>query len=70
VNEVDLTLAMAYYEHVADLTSGRVPVPGVSLRWQRPSRNTPPGPHEQGVTHRPVDVDELFPAAVRSGYRI
>ena len=33
MNEVDLTLAMAYYEHVADLTSGRVPVPGVSLRW-------------------------------------
>ena len=33
MNEVDLTLAMAYYEHVADLTSGRVPVPGVTLRW-------------------------------------
>jgi 4,5-dihydroxyphthalate decarboxylase len=33
VSDVDLTLAMAYYEHVADLTSGRVPVPGMSLRW-------------------------------------
>ena len=33
MNELDLTLAMAYYEHVADLTSGRVPVSGVSLRW-------------------------------------
>ena len=33
MNEVDLTLAMAYYEHVTDLTSGRVPVSGVSLRW-------------------------------------
>jgi 4,5-dihydroxyphthalate decarboxylase len=25
---------------------------------------------EQGVTHRRVGVDELFPASVRSGYRI
>jgi 4,5-dihydroxyphthalate decarboxylase len=33
VSDVDLTLAMAYYEHVADLTSGRVRVPGVALRW-------------------------------------
>jgi 4,5-dihydroxyphthalate decarboxylase len=33
VNDVDLTLAMAYYEHVADLTSGRIPVAGASLRW-------------------------------------
>jgi len=24
VSDIDLTLAMAYYEHVADLTSGRV----------------------------------------------
>jgi 4,5-dihydroxyphthalate decarboxylase len=33
LTDVDLTLAMAYYEHVADLTSGRVRVEGVSLRW-------------------------------------
>jgi 4,5-dihydroxyphthalate decarboxylase len=33
VSDIDLTLAMAYYEHVADLTSGRVRVEGVSLRW-------------------------------------
>jgi 4,5-dihydroxyphthalate decarboxylase len=33
VTDVDLTLAMAYYEHVADLTSGRVRAAGVSLRW-------------------------------------
>lgn len=30
---VELTLAMSYYEHTADLTTGRVPVEGVSLRW-------------------------------------
>lgn len=30
---VDLTLAMVYYEHAADLTSGRVTVPGARLRW-------------------------------------
>lgn len=33
MNELDLTLAMAYYEHVADLTSGRVPVAGATVRW-------------------------------------
>lgn len=33
MSDIDLTLAMAYYEHVADLTSGRVKVEGVSLRW-------------------------------------
>jgi 4,5-dihydroxyphthalate decarboxylase len=33
VSDIDLTLAMAYYEHVADLTSGRVRVSGVALRW-------------------------------------
>ena len=33
MTDIDLTLAMAYYEHVADLTSGRVRVPGVALRW-------------------------------------
>lgn len=32
-SELELTLAMAYYEHVADLTSGRVPVEGIRLRW-------------------------------------
>jgi hypothetical protein len=31
-SDVDLALAMAYYEHLADLTSGRVRVPGVALR--------------------------------------
>ncbi|MFB9832596.1 hypothetical protein [Actinoallomurus acaciae] len=30
---VDLTLAMAYYEHAAGLTSGRVPVEGARVRW-------------------------------------
>jgi 4,5-dihydroxyphthalate decarboxylase len=25
---------------------------------------------EQGVTHRPVDVDELFPAEVRRSFRV
>jgi 4,5-dihydroxyphthalate decarboxylase len=30
---VDLTLAMAYYEHVAGLTSGRIPVEGARVRW-------------------------------------
>jgi 4,5-dihydroxyphthalate decarboxylase len=30
---VDLTLAMVYYEHVAGLTSGRVPVEGARVRW-------------------------------------
>jgi len=33
MSDIDLTMAMAYYEHVADLASGRVRVPGVSLRW-------------------------------------
>jgi 4,5-dihydroxyphthalate decarboxylase len=33
MSDVDLTVAMAYYEHVADLASGRVRIPGVSLRW-------------------------------------
>jgi len=33
MSDIDVTLAMAYYEHVADLTSGRVRVEGVSLRW-------------------------------------
>lgn len=33
MSDIDLTVAMAYYEHVADLASGRVRVPGVSLRW-------------------------------------
>lgn len=33
MSDVDLTLAMASYEHVADLTSGRVRVKGASLRW-------------------------------------
>ena len=33
MSDIDLTLAMAYYEHVADLTSGRVRVQGASLRW-------------------------------------
>lgn len=33
MSDIDLTLAMAYYEHAADLTSGRVTVAGVSLRW-------------------------------------
>lgn len=33
MSDIDLTLAMAYYEHVADLTSGRVRVEGASLRW-------------------------------------
>ena len=33
MSDVDLTVAMAYYEHVADLASGRVRVPGASLRW-------------------------------------
>jgi 4,5-dihydroxyphthalate decarboxylase len=33
VGEVELTLAMSYYEHTADLANGRVPVEGVSLRW-------------------------------------
>jgi 4,5-dihydroxyphthalate decarboxylase len=30
---MDLTLAMAYYEHVAGLTSGQVPVEGARVRW-------------------------------------
>lgn len=33
MSDICLTLAMAYYEHVADLASGRVRVEGVSLRW-------------------------------------
>ena len=33
MSDIDLTVAMAYYEHVADLAAGRVKVPGVSLRW-------------------------------------
>jgi 4,5-dihydroxyphthalate decarboxylase len=33
MTEVDLTLAMVYYEHVAGLTSGRVPVEGARVRW-------------------------------------
>jgi 4,5-dihydroxyphthalate decarboxylase len=33
MSDIDLTVAMAYYEHVADLASGRVRIPGVSLRW-------------------------------------
>jgi 4,5-dihydroxyphthalate decarboxylase len=32
VDKLELTLAMGYYEHTADLTAGRVPVEGVSLR--------------------------------------
>jgi 4,5-dihydroxyphthalate decarboxylase len=32
LDKVELTMAMGYYEHTADLTTGRVPVEGVSLR--------------------------------------
>jgi 4,5-dihydroxyphthalate decarboxylase len=32
-SDIDVTLAMAYYEHVADLVSGKIPLTGVRLRW-------------------------------------
>lgn len=33
MTNLDLTVAMCYYEHTADLLTGRVPVDGIDIRW-------------------------------------
>jgi NitT/TauT family transport system substrate-binding protein len=59
VGNVELPLAMSSYEHAADLTSGRLPVEGVSRRALDAFARRA---HEQGVAHRHVEADELFPS--------
>jgi hypothetical protein len=67
VGKVEMPLAMSCYEHAADLTSGRLPVEGVSRRALDAFARRA---HEQGIAHRHVEVDELFPQPLPSLFLI
>jgi len=66
---VRLTLAASDYDHVRDLTTGRVTAEGIE-----PNRHTLETflryAHEQGITPHPLTVEALFPPSVGRQYRI